>query len=368
MTFKQFFYIPAIRRVIALLVVFLVLYISRSMLNLVLITFILTYLVNRLHGFVMKFSGKYFKISKLLAVIVIYVLLVLLLASGIYKYLPMFIDELSDLVNQVISFYNKPPINLPDNVVVNYVMESLKDIDLASYISGGFNFVYHTLTNIGKISLNLFIAIILSLFFMLEKEKVTRFTANFRSSKLSYLFEEFEYFGKKFIQSFGKVIEVQFLISLVNAVLSSLFLWILGFPNLLALGFMIFLLGLVPVMGVFVSLIPLCAIAFKIGGVTKIIYVLIMIVILHGLESYVLNPKFMASKTHLPIFYTFMVLIIAEHFYGVWGLIIGVPVFIFFLDILDVRIVPAHAGADSQGNPGKRRFGRRRKNPPEDKE
>lgn len=365
MSLKQFFYTPAVRRVIALLVVFLALYVFRSMLNLVLITFILTYLVNRVHGSIIRLSSKYFKVkmSKLFAVIIIYVMLVLLLASGIYKYLPMFISELSDLVNQVISFYNKPPIDLPDNVVVNYLMESLKDIDLASYISGGFNFLVHTLTNIGKLSLNLFIAIILSLFFMLEKEKVTRFTANFKTSKLAYLFEEFDYFAKIFAQSFGKVIEVQFLISLINALLSSLFLWILGFPNLLALGCMIFLLGLVPVMGVFVSLIPLCAIAFKIGGVIKIVYVLVMIVILHGLEAYVLNPKFMASRTHLPIFYTFMILLAGEHFYGVWGLIIGVPVFIFFLDLLDV-----HVSNPAEPVPPKKRRIRRSKDVPGNEE
>ncbi|WP_223066716.1 AI-2E family transporter [Paenibacillus caui] len=338
MTFKQFFYLPGIRRVIALLFVLFILYISRSMLNLILITFILTYLVNRLHGFILKKSSKLIKLSRPLVVVIIYAVLILLLATGIYKYLPLFISELSDLVNQVISFYNKPPLDLPDNVIVNYLMESLEKIDLASYISDGFNFLYHTLTDIGKLSLNLFIAIILSLFFMLEKEKVTRFTANFRNSKASYLFEELEYFGKKFVHSFGKVIEVQFLIALVNAVLSSLFLWILGFPNLFALGIMIFLLGLIPVLGVVVSLIPLCAIAFKIGGIIKIVYVLVMIVVLHALEAYILNPKFMSNKTHLPIFYTFMILIVFEHFFGVWGLIVGVPVFMFFLDILDVPI------------------------------
>lgn len=338
MTFREFFHLPGIRRFIALISAVLLLYMFKSMLNLILITFILTYLVNRLNGFILKRTGRFVKLSRPLVVIVIYCALVALLVIGIYKYIPLFITELSDLVNQVIAFYNKPPIDLPDHPIVDYLMESLNKIDLASYISGGFNFLVSAATDIGKWSFNLFIAIILSLFFLLEKEKVTRFTTNFRASKASYIFNELEYFGRKFVMSFGKVIEVQFLISLVNAVLSTVFLWILGFPNLFALGIMIFLLGLVPVMGVFVSLIPLCAIAFKIGGLIKIIYVLIMIVILHAIEAYILNPKFMSNKTHLPIFYTFMILLVSEHFFGVWGLIVGVPVFMFLLDILEVPI------------------------------
>jgi predicted PurR-regulated permease PerM len=44
----------------------------------------------------------------------------------------------------------------------------------------------------------------------------------------------------------------------------------------------------------------------------------------------------MSAKTELPIFFTFTVLIFSEHFFGIWGLIIGIPIFVFLLDILDV--------------------------------
>ena len=45
----------------------------------------------------------------------------------------------------------------------------------------------------------------------------------------------------------------------------------------------------------------------------------------------------MSAKTNLPIFYTFMILIFSEHFLGIWGLIIGIPIFIFLLDVLDIN-------------------------------
>lgn len=61
--------------------------------------------------------------------------------------------------------------------------------------------------------------------------------------------------------------------------------------------------------------------------------------IIHAIEAYVLNPKFMSSKTELPIFYTFLVLLVAEHFLGTWGLIVGVPIFTFLLDVIDVKSV-----------------------------
>ncbi|GAA0375357.1 AI-2E family transporter [Paenibacillus motobuensis] len=336
--FKELFQMPGFRRVLALLVAIFVLYVSRSMLNMILITFILTYLINRLHRFITRHVDKLFKINRKITVLLIYVLMVGGLATSIYYYLPVFVEELTDLVNQVLSFYSNPPTNLPDNIILNFLVESIQDIDITKYLGQGFDFLLKTATDIGQWSLNLFIAIILSLFFLLEKEKVTNFTSKFKESRLSGLFVELEYFGKKFVHSFGKVIEVQFLIALVNSLISTIFLWIFGFPNLFALGIMIFLLGLIPVLGVIISLIPLCAIAFKIGGLVKIIYVLIMIAIVHAAETYVLNPKFMSNKTHLPIFYTFLILLVSEHFFGVWGLIVGVPVFMFLLDVLEVPV------------------------------
>ena len=128
----------------------------------------------------------------------------------------------------------------------------------------------------------------------------------------------------------------QILISFINSILSAVTLSLLGFHQVIGLGFMIFILGLIPVAGVMISLIPLSIIAFKLGGVIMILYVLGMIVLLHALEAYFLNPKLMSMKTKLPVFFTFIILLLAEHFMGVWGLLFGIPLFLFLLDLLNV--------------------------------
>jgi predicted PurR-regulated permease PerM len=112
----------------------------------------------------------------------------------------------------------------------------------------------------------------------------------------------------------------------------------MGFPKLLAIGAMVFVLGLIPVAGVIISLIPLSIIAFNIGGIIKVLYVLIMVLMLHGLESYLLNPKFMSVKTKLPVFLIFLILIISEYLMGVWGLLIGIPLFMFILDMMGLDL------------------------------
>lgn len=150
-----------------------------------------------------------------------------------------------------------------------------------------------------------------------------------------------EYFGRKFISSFGKVIEAQILIALFNTLFTVVGLWVLGFffepfPYLFALSIMIFMLSLIPVVGFVISLIPLCIIGYNTGGLMLTVNILVMIALLHVIEGYFLNPKLMSSKMNLPMFYTLVVLLFSEHYIGVWGLILGIPIFVFFLDILDI--------------------------------
>ncbi|MFD2882165.1 AI-2E family transporter [Paenibacillus rhizoplanae] len=93
---------------------------------------------------------------------------------------------------------------------------------------------------------------------------------------------------------------------------------------------MIFMLSLIPVVGFVISLIPLCIIGYNTGGLALTINILVMIAILHVIEGYFLNPKLMSSKMNLPMFYTLVVLLFSEHYIGVWGLILGIPIFVFF--------------------------------------
>ena len=254
----------------------------------------------------------------------------------LYRYVPELVKQIQDIARKIAKFYNDSKVTPPTNPVLNYIYDQTQDIDFTSFANQGVGIIFKQANAVKDLGLNILFSIILSLFFLLEKNRIIRFTTRFKTSKISYIYSEIEYFGIKFSNSFGKVLEAQVLIAFINSIISVIALWIMGFPQVFALGIMIFILGLIPVAGVFISLIPLSMIAFSIGGMRMFIYVLIMIAVLHSLESYILNPKLMSSKTELPIFYTFFILMFSEHFWGVWGLIIGIPVFVFIIDLLEI--------------------------------
>jgi predicted PurR-regulated permease PerM len=332
-TIKSIFAKQLPRRLLILLAFAAVIYLLRGMVNMFLLTFIFSYLGYTASNYF--FSKTKIVNSKLLKAIIITIYLGILAVgtSILYKYIPVIISELKSIIFQATVFLN----STYENDALNYIISLIKDFKITTYIGDNVDTLLKSITNIGKWGFDIFIAIILSLFFILEKTKISKFTSGFKYSKIGVIYEELSFFGNKFLQSFGKVIQTQITISFINCILSMILLSILKFPQILGLGFMIFVLGLVPVAGVIISLIPLTIIAFNIGGFKMIIYILILIAILHALESYILNPKLMSQKTKLPVFYTFVVLIVSENLLGIWGLIIGIPIFIFILDVLEVK-------------------------------
>jgi len=306
-------------------------YLLRSMINLMLFTFILSFLMDRLE----KIISKRISIKRNIIVSLLYLITVGLLSYSFVKYLPILIEEITSLVRQLVDFYTRPH----DNAVLNYIVAVIKERDINSYLEQGLGFVVKYFTDISSLGIQFMLAMILSFFFLLEKPRLIKYKENFKTSKIAAFYNEIEFFGKKFVLTFGKVLEAQVIIALVNCILTTIGLWILDFPQLLGLSILVFVLGLIPVAGVITSLVPLLTIGYTIGGYVYIIIIIIFVCIIHAIEAYILNPKLMSSKTDLPVFFTFIVLIFSEHFFGVWGLIIGIPVFVFLLDILQVKSI-----------------------------
>ncbi|MFC0299697.1 AI-2E family transporter [Virgibacillus soli] len=324
----DFFKRKGVKRLIIFALIVLILFSVRSMMNLILLTFIFSFLMNGL----VEFTIARVRLNRTLLVLLLYTTIVGMLTIGIAKYLPLISVEISQLIKQVANFSVQPH----DNKVINFIESIISSGQITDYIENGFSFLLKSFTDISKMSVQVLISLLLSLFFLLEKPRLIEFTNKFKTSKIAPFHSEIEFFGKKFSQTFGRVIEAQFIIALINTFLTVIVLMILGFPQIIGLAFMTFFLGLIPVAGVLISLVPLTIIAFTIGGYLKVIYLFIAIMVIHAIEAYILNPKLMSSKTDLPVFYTFIVLIFSQNFFGVWGLIIGIPVFVFLLDVLGV--------------------------------
>lgn len=324
-----------LRRFVVLAIIIVVLWMVRSMMNMILFTFILTYIVVNWVHLVRRWLPK---LSPAIITVVTYVLLLLLLYFGVTKYLPVLVRQIVKMVNSVVKFYESNDTT----VFYHYINHYISTATIMNQLKHGISLAVSTLTSIGVVTATFLLSLILSFFYTLELEQMESFSQLFLDSKFSWFFQDVAFFGKKFTNTFGVVLEAQFFIAICNTVITTVCLTVMKMPQIFALALIVFIFSLVPVAGVIISTIPLSLVAYSVGGLRDVVYIIIMVIVIHAIEAYVLNPKFMSSQTDLPIFYTFVVLLVSEHFWGTWGFIVGVPIFTFLLDILGVKSIHHH--------------------------
>ncbi|MBU5308547.1 AI-2E family transporter [Clostridioides mangenotii] len=320
------------RSIFVFLFICLSLFLINGMISVVLLTFVLTYITNKLVVTINNIT----KISKKSITIFIYLMIIVFLYMMFKYYIPILINQSMLMVDSLFQFYQDIKL---ESSLIGDIISKISFNEIKDQMSNGIKILVASVSNITSFGMTISISFLLSFFFNIEEEWVKSFSKMFLNSKFGWFFKDLLYIGNKFIKTFGVVLEAQFLIALINTVLTVACLSIIKFPNLLSLAFVIFILGLIPVAGVIISFVPLTLIGYSTGGLKTIVYVFIIICIIHMIESYILNPKLMSKKTDLPIFYTFIILIFSEHFWGVWGLILGIPTFVFLLDLIDVKSI-----------------------------
>lgn len=332
-SWKEIIKSEAFTKMLAILILVVTLYSVRSMFNLLLLTFIFTFLFSSMIGIVQRQLSKFMAVQEKWVTILVYLSATSALIIALFKYIPLLMKQLVSIGSQVSGFRLADYSDTLDSRLYTLI----EGVKVNDYLTKGTKAIMESAPHIGEFGLHLVLALLLSFFFILEKEKVMAFGKQVEKSRVKEVYLVYKHYGTVFLNSFGKVLKVQIMIAFINAILSVILLGFLGFSQIIGLGFMIFILGLIPVVGVVISFIPISIIAFTIGGVVKVAWVIALILALHALESYILNPKLMSMKTELPIFFTFVILIFGEHFIGIWGLLVGLPLFMFFLDIAEIN-------------------------------
>jgi predicted PurR-regulated permease PerM len=309
------------------------------MLDLVLLTFIVAFVFYHLERKIKIHCDKVmpFNMPEKAIISACYILFIILLVMFVSEGMPVVVNWCKSLAGaftslNITEFYAELDPHLRQ--FLEYIDLGSTVRSIGTWMSGqiaGYS------TSTLSFMINLFIALILAFIILCERKRIEAFGKSMSESRGVYVYEYLANFGKNFCETFGKVMKVQITIALVNGIASTIALAIMGFPGVPALGIMIFCLGLIPVAGVIVSLIPLSILALSIGGWMKLLEVIIMICVLHAIEAYLLNPKLMSSKTNLPVSFTLIILLVGEHYLGVWGLLIGVPLFLFLMKLLEVE-------------------------------
>ena len=125
----------------------------------------------------------------------------------------------------------------------------------------------------------------------------------------------------------------QLIISLINTILTFIILVILQIPHKISLIVLVFIFGLLPVIGNIISNILICSAAFIWAGLWQVVAALIFLISIHKLE-YFLNSKIIGHFTSMPIYITLLSLLIGEMLFHISGMVIAIPTVLFIREEL----------------------------------
>jgi predicted PurR-regulated permease PerM len=121
------------------------------------------------------------------------------------------------------------------------------------------------------------------------------------------------------------VVRGQLAICCVNGVLSAIGFALFGLKYWPILAIVAALMSIVPIFGSILSAIPAVMIGLT-QGLWTALSVLIWIVGIHQIEANLLNPKIIGTAAKIHPVLVVLALITGEHFFGIWGALLAVPV------------------------------------------
>lgn len=176
------------------------------------------------------------------------------------------------------------------------------------------------------VTLQFVLAIFLSFLILLDYTRIRNEVVHWRDSAVGAFFEETAISVVNFATVVGRAFQCQFYVTTLNAVLTLVGLLVLDIQPVVLLTAIVFMFGFIPVIGVFISSVPIILIALNSGGLPKGLYALSVIVMVHLAEAYIFNPRIYAARFHLNPVITLIILLIAHRLFGVWGMLLGIPV------------------------------------------
>lgn len=182
------------------------------------------------------------------------------------------------------------------------------------------------------------LALLFSFLILFDSVRLGDLMKSLHDSRLRDFYQETAQPVIRFAYVVGRAIQAQAMIACVNTFLTLLGLIILGIPSVALLSLIVFVCSFIPVLGVFISTTPMVLVALNTGGLTLAIAIVVMITVIHIIEAYGLNPLIYGKHFKLNPVLVLIILLIAYHSFGLWGMILGVPVSYYFIH--DVFGVP----------------------------
>jgi predicted PurR-regulated permease PerM len=183
----------------------------------------------------------------------------------------------------------------------------------------------------------LLLAMLFSYLILIDLNRLKAGIGRLRTSRVGDFYEEAAPPIARFGMLLGRAIEAQAAIAVINTMLTLIGLLLLDIPLVAMLSVIVFVCSFVPVLGVFISTTPIVLVALNAGGPGLSLAAILLVIVIHAIEAYALNPLIYGRHMKLNPVLALIILYVGYHAFGLWGMLLGVPVARYFIhDVLGV--------------------------------
>lgn len=268
-------------------------------------------------------------ITRILSVVVMYLLTFLAIAGIIYFFVPVLLIELSNII-PVITQYLPSNFSLVQTIGLDSTQlatshagqiatlgESIKSF--LSVISSGFQ---NTLAVLFGSLLNVVLVIVISFYLSVSSDGIDSFLKTL--SPIHHRTYVIDLWNRSQLK-IARWMQGQLLLGLMVGILIFLGLSFLNVEQAILLSIIAAIFELIP-FGIFLAIIPAVSLTYTSGGLSLALVVLALYFVVQQLESYLIAPLVVQKVTGISPLVVILSLLIGANLAGFWGLILAVPV------------------------------------------
>ena len=296
------------------------------------------------YDFVKRKSRPLSVLCLFIIIILIFVLILNIIIPRITESIAHFINELPGYVAAFMDFMaNLEYINLPDflpeineEAILQMLFEFVQGFDFEGVLAGAVMGLGGAVMAVFRA----FIAVIASIYMLLEKEKIKAFVNSLVAAVSSNEAHATTLkYAEKLNRNFHRYISTQTIDGLILGTLMTITLFLFGSPYFLVLGIILGVFNYVPYFGSIVgTLLAVVVVAFTQGLAIAGIAAIVLFII-QQIDGNVIQPKLMGGSFSMSPLLIIVSVTIGGFYAGILGMLIAIPVVAILKDLLDDYIV-----------------------------
>ena len=289
-----------------------------------------------------KSPNRAFKAGRIFSIILTMVSFALVLGGILWLILPQIYYSLSGLINNMSTYYrtvtgwidrfmdSNPELeamaktlvgNISDNLT-KWVRDSIlprTQVIITNITSGVFTVV--------REMFNILIGVVVSVYIMYHKEKFSAQSKKLLYSLLKPRRANRVLSNVRFVdRACGGFIIGKLIDSLIIGIICYVVLTILRMPYSALVSVIVCVTNIIPFFGPFIGAVP-SALLILLESPAKCLIFIVFIIVLQQIDGNILGPKILGTKIGLSGFWIMFAILIFGGLFGLWGMLLGVPVF-----------------------------------------